>query len=768
MTLSTRMHLKTIATFKTRVKMTFSPFSFKFPSSSTSLSSTGKPIETTTATNNSSTATSAPQISQFLPKTAAATTPTFSSPLTHKPASPTIELSTVSSLNLSEAIFHTVNNSLYCRRRRSQVIELNPENLQVNLIETSDAKSEKGTNFCPFKFLYTLKNWPSDSIPKKIICNELGTFLAIQGSRGNVTVLKLALNSVSEEIEVDLTSAFGEISQIAWHPASPADHHMVILGKGGKLAIYNLLEAKIDFESEDATDVKFLTLTEAEQVIKLPGNRTDSFTGISFVNGDVSWLKFTAFLVKESGDIFALCPFLPLQFRAQRQSHLLPLKRVIDEAVTQKWLDEVLMSCEFVASAAGDTDWVLATCPSSFNHLQPRLQGPFLIQPEPMEIHHLSAYDRVVDFSIHQRSHQNLTLATVAFGSGKIDLLAVASEISPKFQLKNSLIKSVDDSDQLPFMALLESVDLGSSNVPSARRTVDGRIKVIEQNENSILVSTDSSVVRIDLKISYSEEDDGDWSIECNSKVLIDKLRNHVLCISNDKIYPGSVKLNNIFKNDSIDQSSSVYTSGILETITKFAFPLGKMEIEGGAVQLEGLVENLIKNLERLKSHRSLKSSLKLPQVDEIGATELNDHVSEWQESLVSSAMRVGHEIALRSNELVQILRREREILVRAKTLLTAKPERLQRLMTKLREAKEKHEKLMERSAKMSQELSKYSVYDQVLIQKIQEISDELASNSVLTSNEFVVLDNENDLVQSQLLMQSEKLMKLKEQLQRH
>ena len=578
-------------------------------------------------------------------------------------------------------------------------------------------------------------------------------------------------NSVCEEIEIE--TGENSTSQIAWHPASPADHHLVILGKSGKLAIFDLFQARVDFDSEESNDLKFLRLTEAEQVIKLPGNRTDSFSGISFLKtttpakNEASWIKFTAFLVKESGDIFALCPFLPLQFRAQRQNHLLPLKKVETEPVSLKWLDEVLLSCEFVASAAGDTDWVLATCPASFIHLQPRLQGPFLIQPEPMEIHHLAAYDQVVDFSIHQRSDQNLSLVTIAFGSGKIDLLAIASEITPNFQLKNSLIKSVDDSDQLPIMALLESVDLGSSsNTSNTRRSVDGKIKVIDQNDHYILVSTDSTVVRIDLRIAPSEEEDDDWLIECNSSVIIEKLKNHVLCISNDKIYPGSVKLQ--LKNESEDHKSTYQTSGILETITKFAFPLGKMEIEGGAVQLESLVENLMKNLKRLKSHRSIKSSLKLPQIDEICATGLNEQVSEWQESLVSAAMRVGHEISLRSNELVQILRREREILVRAKTLLTVKPERLQLLMTKLREAKEQNQKLLERTRKTSQELSKYSVYDEILLQKMQEILGNLAGHSLTKPemSEFVVLEGESDLVQTQLLMQSEKLLKLKEQLQ--
>ena len=796
-------------------------FSFQFPSSSTPIGGSSFKLGSNT---NATTTGNKPDFT--VPGNSGAVGTgilnSLGSPSTSKStmstSSPSASTSSSTSLFTNQSPSSTASSStnspraLYCRRRHGQVIELNfttPSAIQVNLIETTETGNTATGNasFSPSKFLYSLKAWPAGSTPKRIISNGLGNLVAIHGSAGNVSVLRLQGDAVTEEIELDDQSTlnaavFSDFAAFAWHPASSADHHLVILSKSGKIYIYDILKATTasagTFDSEDAIDTfnsestTFLQLTEPEQTFKLPSSRTDPFSSISFINPPQSlqnFLPFTAFLVRESGDIFAACPLLPLKFRAQRQNHLLPLKQAEKDPIVLKWLDEVVRSCQFVANAAGDTDSVLATYPPSFSHLQARLQGPFLIQPEPMEIHHLASYDRVVDFSASffkvTNSPDPLTLLSVAFGSGKIDFLAVASEIAPKFQLKDALVKSSDDSD-LPILALIESVDLkGSSEERSTthNRSIDNQIRILEcPGCPYFLVSTDSAVIKINLQISFelrdtytdteeSEELD-DWSIDCESTIVIEKLKNHVQCVSNSKIYPGAISCELSFNTSSIPKVNQLRESSILETITKFAFPLGKMDIEGGAMQLESLLENLMKNLQRLKANRSISSKAKLPEIDEIGATEFNDHVSEWQEALVSPAIRFGHEIALRSNELVQILRREREILVRAKTLLTAKPERLEKLLKSLSEAKTKNKLLLERVQRISFELSKHSVYDSLLIEKLAEISKNLRSNHPLRSHsqqqeeEFVVLgENEDELIRAQLEIQTERLMKLKNQL---
>ena len=130
--------------------------------------------------------------------------------------------------------------------------------------------------------------------------------------------------------------------------------------------------------------------------------------------------------------------------------------------------------------------------------------------------------------------------------------------------------------------------------------------------------------------------------------------------------------------------------------------------------------------------------------------------------------MRVGHEIALRSSELVEILKREREILVRAKTLLTAKPDKLGKLLTRLSDAQIKNRVLLERSKQMALELSQHSVYDGLLIEKLSEISRNFREHAVVSSGDFVEVTDEDPeaLIRSQLAVQNEKLLKLKNQLQ--
>jgi hypothetical protein len=689
---------------------------------------------------------------------------------------------------------------------------LNIKTLQLSLIDTFDASEEANEktpppSFAPSTFIHSLKNWPSTSTPKRILANGIGNLLAILGSTGNICVVRFGSSSTMEEIEID---CFADVVAMAWHPASPADHHLAVLGRTGQLKLYNLLQSastspsgsrstedSLFFESTEGTKFKLLS---PEQSLKLPVSRTDSFVSFAFSSNSFldnsssssSWIPFTAFLVKESGDIFALCPFLPLQFRAQRMRHLIPLQRN-ENGIIRKWLDDVILSCQFIAGLDNSsTDWVLASNPTSYSHLQARIQGPFLIQPEPMEIRHLASFDRVVDFSVFSRTlsldQPPLITLTSAFGSGKLDIMALVFEILPVFQLKDSLYKSSasdEVTDLLPVLALLESVDLrGGSSIAPAKRSVDARIRVVQSNRSGpILVSTDDSVVSINLQVSLDdcdngeessdENDNGNWSIGCEATFLVEKLNNHVLCVSGGKLFPGLMRLPAMETVECKDLPMRTGNpSGILESITKFAFPLGKMEIESGAVQLQGLLENLTDNLKRLKTKREKKSpqqqQKKLPEIDEISATELNDHVSEWQESLVSPAMRVGHEIALRSSELVEILKREREILVRAKTLLTAKPDKLGKLLTRLSDAQIKNRVLLERSKQMALELSKHSVYDGLLIEKLSEISRNFREHAVVPSGDFVEVTDEDPeaLIRSQLAVQNEKLLKLKNQLQ--
>ena len=757
----------------------------------TAPSNTGEPdsIKTSTSINTSTSS---------YPVSVGTTASTGSSLFKFAPklsSSPTISTPSASTKNTNKSM--NTNTTLYCKRRHNQIIELNSETLQLNLIGID--REDNGKSTASFA-LCTLQTWPAESSPKRILCNELGNLLVIQGTAGNITVIRISSeNCVTEEIEIEGVPK--DLASVTWHPASPADHHLVVLGRSGRLLLFDLLQVQGKPSSSDSDDVDdqrvlLLRISEAEQIIKLPVNRTDSFASILFVsdyyyrqnsNVHVTWLRFTAFLVKEGGDIFALCPLVPLKFRAQRQGHLIPLKYSLtaeNDAVAIKWLDEVVLSGQFVANSAGDTDWILSTCPSasspSFSHLQPRLQGPFLIQPEPMEIHQLSAYDQVVDFSSFHVD-KSIPMLAIAFGSGKVDLLALCSEILPQFQLKKSLIKSQIESDSLPILALIESIDLkGSAEKSAVRRSVDGRIKFLSAKDGSdressvILASTDDSVVRINLKIV---QDDSDWTFDCESTILIDKLKSHVLCISEKgTVYPGAFIL-----PDEWEESSSSFqppqSSSLLENVTKFAFPLGRMEIEGGAVQLDGLIENLIKNLTRLKSHFKISdptTSLSLPNVNETAATELNDHVAEWQETLVIPTIRIGHEISLRSDELVKILCREREILLRAKTLLTSKPERLENLLLNLSGAKEKNRKLLERIQNVSIELSKYSQYDELLIEKLNQISMSLSKHSQNQNQnqnqnfvdiEDIDAESDNNFVKEQVLIQSEKLLKLKNQL---
>lgn len=738
----------------------------------------------------------------------------------------------------------TTPSGIYCKRRNGQVLELNTTNFQLNLVSTSTLTTTS-TAITPTTFLYTLQHWPLTSTPKSMEFNGIGNLLAILGTSGNVTILRFQQNSVSEEIEINFnfessSSTAIHVTSFNWHPASPADYHLVTLSKSsGLLSIFDVNSAKKVVDSEyDDTDshekaVPQYHITEPELSIKLSMNRADPFVGVSFVDHQSrgsktvnnTWLPFTAFLIKESGDVMALCPFVPTQFRALRQKHLIPLSEMeSNSSIVTKWLDETLRSCEFKSSSSTtsstvDTDWILAKTPISFLHLQPRLQGPFLVQPEPMDIHHLSSYDRVVHFKtdfLLENTNQEVLIATIAFGSGKVDFLALISEINPEFQLiseshnisvsskTTSSTSNLSGSDEFPVMALLESVDLGNSQSRTAttRRQIDNKVKILDFLDDRIILSNSDSVFSIQFNLDinatpsktsithndeYSgsgseyEEVEDSSSISCDATVLLGGLKNQVQCISNGLIYPGAQKIDIQNQNNDKDTLTSAPTtsftsssSSLLDSVTKYAFPLGKMEIERGSIQLEGLIEDLVRTAQKLKSWKGSSnniSTLKLPEVNEMCASELNEHVSEWQRTLVTSSLRVGHEISLRSEELVSILRREREILMRARTILTSKPEKLVTILQKVALAKEKGTVLLERFKKLVENLKSSShatnETDTILLHELKKISGSLNECCKIPLGLGIETGNEQDrLIKSQLSIQNELLLKLKNQLE--
>ncbi len=668
-------------------------------------------------------------------------------------------VSTSASVSTSSSTATAPSNCLYAELNSRNLLELNCLNLHLSLISPpssthSSSSSSLYASTTATKHLCTIEG--IQGRPVALAVNSIGSSVAVVFDDLKSVAILNNLQSPSlviEMVRIHLTSAW---LWMDWHSLSPGDTHLTVLTKGNQLFLFNTLTVL-----EDDT-------VEPELHLKLPANRLDPLVRCSFVKNvvkvkaAVDWSLLGLFCVSESGDVRFLAPFLPRQFKVKRSQWIEGLLE--DDSIdgtARRWLNSCLNNAKFLSTPEGDTDWILVdsyVALSAFDSLQPALQGPFLIQPEPLEIHHLSSFDRVCDFVVLEDAE----CMTIAFSSGKIDLLAFGGAgLGPAWQLTGQSNNKTERESNQPILVLLESIDLGHSTGAS-KRSITHSVKFIYSSINKLLISPGNDQV-VSVNFSCSDE-----AIECSASVVVSALKSPAQAFLMGKVFPGAISVENGEVNKIAD--SHILESSLapdLQKITNFAFPLGKMEIEEAALQLEGLLESTIKALNRLKEHQlkhlKFDSKAKLPEeASEEDCAKLNDQLSKWQQEVVMPAMRVGHELALRAQELVQILRTQRQVLTRAHTLLTSKPDRLEIILRNLSVATQKNTQLQQRLCALKEKMPAMEggLGDAVLSDALQQLNSRLGScmNSPSVKS--------SDLVNIQLTLQTEILQKLQKLLQ--
>jgi hypothetical protein len=645
---------------------------------------------------------------------------------------------------------------LYARLNSRHLLELNCSTLHLSLITPPSCSTTSSllASTTTSKHLYTIEG--IQGRPVGLAVNSLGSTVAVSfdDSKTIAVLRNLQHSSSIEVVQIHLTQA---ALWMDWHPLSPGDSHLAVLTRGNQLLLFDTLA-----HTEEAG-------LEAEIHLKLPANRLDPLVRCSFIKTAstariaADWSLLGVFLVSEAGDVRFLAPFLPRHFKVKRSEWLEAL--LYDDAeidgTARKWLQSCLQGAKFLSTPEGDTDWCLIDCAAAltaFDSLQPALQGPFPIQPEPLEIHNLSSFDRVCDFMICEDAE---TMA-IAFASGKIDLLAFSGFL-PAWQLTGQSGGQIGESNSV--LVLLESIDVALSQASisrSAKRSVYRAIKFIHSSFDSLLVSPGNDQV-ISIGINYTAE-----TIECSAIIVASGLKAPAQSFLLGRVFPGAVSIDVVDAVPPALQSSSALSPDLLK-ITNFAFPLGKLEIEGAALQLEGLLESTLKALHRLKTHQSTHLRLKgsrlcapSEEASEEDCAALNEELCKWQQEVVMPAMRVGHELALRAQELVQILRTQRHVLTRAHALLTSKPERLQNLLRSLSTATQKNAQLQQRLKTLKEKMpsGEGRLDDGALINALQNMNSRLG-NCMNASPA-----RGSDLVDVQLALQTEILTKLQKLLQ--
>ncbi|KAF8504220.1 hypothetical protein JB92DRAFT_780955 [Gautieria morchelliformis] len=342
---------------------------------------------------------------------------------------------------------------------------------------------------------------------RQLTVNHNGKLLAVAGSH-QVAVVSLPRAGYSKLVtsQVDCrtiqvgqfhhaTSSAAPVAKVEWHPWGKSACTLLVMTVDGTFREYDM---SMDPEEPQQT-LSFMP--ERSRASSFRGD-SSSRDVVSFClgNGKADWGPLTVYALTKSGDIWAMCPFMPsnamvpsayihaLEYfvRAKEESAAYPQAHSELDASSSRNGPSLstlyAYQLKYVVSLSKqlpETPSTLFPSPSrsvpvtapSIVKPRPVRQGPFLFQPAPRELDQGqggSATDMVYitvegTSLLHpdeDGSGERLGIFAVAFSDGKIDICLDVEKIEAMWE--TSRFSSADTpTNELPMVAVYETIDLG-------------------------------------------------------------------------------------------------------------------------------------------------------------------------------------------------------------------------------------------------------------------------------------------------------------------
>ncbi|KAK9767803.1 hypothetical protein K7432_002084 [Basidiobolus ranarum] len=271
------------------------------------------------------------------------------------------------------------------------------------------------------------------------------------------------------------------IVKTMWHPLSEGSSHLMVLTKDGILRMYDIAS---DIEEPEQT----FDFTRSDISGVFSGGNTfsaesDGKEAVSFCFGSPKkdWGPFTVYVLMKNGDIYSLCPVMPKTSVCSKGllSNLLALVQaqqipeflnrsvftddveITQESLQSHWINEVVNNAKLLNTnvlAFGtegqdlEEEHVHISQPNSVR-AQPFVQGPYLLQPAPVEI----SGDDVEASDILYMDADPVGILAIAFGDGKIDICLEVEPVVAQWDVGQDLV----EDENLPVLAVYETINLG-------------------------------------------------------------------------------------------------------------------------------------------------------------------------------------------------------------------------------------------------------------------------------------------------------------------
>ncbi|KAJ3575167.1 hypothetical protein NP233_g1277 [Leucocoprinus birnbaumii] len=294
------------------------------------------------------------------------------------------------------------------------------------------------------------------------------------------------------------------IAKVDWHPWGEAASTLLIMTTDGKLREYD-----ISMDTDEPQQVlSFVPERKSKSYLAEDESEREA---VSFAlgKGRADWGPLTVYALMKSGDIYAVCPYLPRNasvpssyihslecFISAKQEFLAQgdsspsqnLATIYD--YQQRYVSALLRQLPPGTVFPATSRNVPMHPPTSIKQLPVR-QGPFLLQPEPRLLEGSEGEDATdIAYLVFGASNddedseregsptEHLGIVTVAYREGKVDLFLDVEKVEARWDVKGV------SSHELPMLAVYETIDLG---LLSAARS-NNCLKLLQANHSAFLL----------------------------------------------------------------------------------------------------------------------------------------------------------------------------------------------------------------------------------------------------------------------------------------
>ncbi|KAI0750939.1 hypothetical protein C8Q80DRAFT_1335569 [Daedaleopsis nitida] len=361
---------------------------------------------------------------------------------------------------------------------------------EIRITSLGDSKGTRGTSQKSYKILHT----PNVRFEiHQVALNPNGKLLAVAGAfQVAVIVLpRIGFNKlvtatvdcksfqVGQYHHAAETSA--PVAKIDWHPWGQGGSTLLVMTTDGRLREYDI-SADADEPQQTLSFVPDRRMSNSYIADDAADREVASF---AFGKGRADWGPLTVYAVMKSGDIYAICPYMPKNssvpssyvhalecYVAAKQEYLSNSTNgdaASSDSLTTLYDYQHKYVSALLKQLPPGTAWpatnrvVPMHPPTTIKNPRAR-QGPFLLQPAPRglaggeggdatDIVYMSFGDDAAEESDGET--ERLGLILVASQEGKVDLFLDVEKVEARWEQKQH------PSRDLPMLATYESIDLG-------------------------------------------------------------------------------------------------------------------------------------------------------------------------------------------------------------------------------------------------------------------------------------------------------------------